>query len=271
MYTALPPPHEQPYPTSPLIVSTSRSDLPGYIYGAPVMEISSHNSRITAISVSNTGHLFASGDEGGSVRILLLRLLDEISSLNPNRHKSKKLSSKPRTTTANAFLPSYNVLHVAHDGPIFSLEWLPVMFDKEKELDKHYALATGSWDRCIRIWKISCSGTKGITVNPGIILDTLSTHMLSLSSMLFVDKDIVSQINKTELIRQKYRKHDRNPYITDNLYAASAADVKNTGTKHHRMDKAKSIFVAAGTNAGISKFHPIIMQVTTLMVCCNIY
>jgi WD40 repeat protein len=90
MYTALPPPESNPYPMQPLLASTARGDIPGFIFGAPVMEISSHQSRITALSVSPAGHILASGDENGKVRLLLLRLLDEISVFKQNERQRKK-------------------------------------------------------------------------------------------------------------------------------------------------------------------------------------
>ena len=76
MYSALP--GTVPYPEEPFISNTTRSDFTGYIYGTPVMELWTHVARITSIAVNTTGQVLASGDEQGNLKLLMLRLLDQL-------------------------------------------------------------------------------------------------------------------------------------------------------------------------------------------------
>mmetsp|Transcript_7192 Transcript_7192/g.15644 ORF Transcript_7192/g.15644 Transcript_7192/m.15644 type:complete len:932 (+) Transcript_7192:226-3021(+) len=232
MYTALPPPEDKPYPDEPLLASTSRSDFPGFIFGSPVMEVASHAARVTSMAVSPAGHILATGDELGNVRLLLLRLLEDISVFNRNSQRKKKHSS---STSFSEFLPTYNILHLAHPGPIFSLQWLPIIAASDGVNLRNYALATGSTDRSVRIWRVACSTSRGITITPAMVLDTLSTHVLSLNSYLFTDRFTVAKIHRLEELSMG----DADPY-----------SVVSSTQKARKIDQAKSIFIGAGTNVG---------------------
>ena len=82
---------------SPFLAINTRADYADkYIYGTPVMQISDHTSRITSIAVSPFGHMIASGDEKGLVKILMLRVLDTFS-IAKNiklREEEKKLQKR---------------------------------------------------------------------------------------------------------------------------------------------------------------------------------
>lgn len=127
-----------PKDTPALIASTTRSDFPGYDYGTPIMEISAHVARITSLAVSPAGHVLASGDELGNVRLLLLQLLDELSIVKKQQQKRRKHIVDRHF---NTFLPSYNITNKVHKDSIFSLEWLPAMHIQNDV--RYYGLATG--------------------------------------------------------------------------------------------------------------------------------
>lgn len=241
MYTSLPAPIDNPYPTKPLLSSITRGDFTGFIYGTPVMQLCSHSSRVTSLATSPRGQLMASGDEHGHVRIIMLQLLQELtgksssSTSNPpgtpashSTHTSGFASPAmhllrhqqvhqqhgppvgsdgsvgggglhtPRSmATANQhvplfggsaissknvrrpFQPNYDVTKSCHKGPIFALAWLPLI----ETYHGHpvFALVTGSADRVVRLWRIESSAIHGISMTPCMVLDTLSTHILSLS------------------------------------------------------------------------------------------
>jgi len=248
MYTAIPPPEDKPYPDEPLLASTARSDFPGFIFGSPVMEVASHAARITSMSVSPAGHILATGDELGNVRLLLLRLLEDISVFNRNSQRKKKHSS---ATTFSEFLPAYNILHEAHPGPVFSIEWLPILCAPESTTMRHYALATGSIDRSVRIWRVSCSSSRGIRIAPAMILDTLSTHILSLNSYLHTDRFFVSRVHRLEELTRINLDHSSSN--ADRAQGSSLlveSEEDRNLRLQRKLDGAKSIFIAAGTNVG---------------------
>eukprot|EP01042_Synura_sphagnicola_P035418 gene35418-45363_t len=77
------------------------------------------------------------------------------------------------------FQPNYDVTKSCRKGPIFALAWLPLI----ETYHGHpvFALVTGSADRVVRLWRIESSAIHGISMTPCMVLDTLSTHILSLS------------------------------------------------------------------------------------------
>jgi WD40 repeat protein len=249
MYTALPPPENNPYPMQPLLASTARGDIPGFIFGSPVMEISSHQSRITALSVSPAGHILASGDENGKVRLLLLRLLDEISVFKQNERQRKKHTA---ATSFSKFLPTYNIAHVAHPGPIFSLQWLPILSSGDANNARNYALATGSVDRSVRIWRVTCSSSTGITMVPAMTLDTLTTHVLSLNAYLYTDRYVLAKINRMASMSASSTptKDAGQARFTSSLLPRDSTSTA-AATASANSSAAKSIFLAAGTSVGM--------------------
>lgn len=83
----------------------------------------------------------------------------------------------------------------AHTGPIFSMQWLPLVTEAtDSSAARIYALVTGSTDRAVRIWRVNCSTKEGLVVTPMLVLDTLTTHILSLSS--FLDEDVTTDRDK---------------------------------------------------------------------------
>ncbi len=168
-YTAL------PGSSSPLAELTEQSS-DNYAYGAPVLQIYSHTSRITSISVCFFGHAVATGDENGYIHYINMIEKQSVS------NKSNKLSQWWSEPTAN---PSHqNPLMRAHAGPIFSLQWLPI-FHKDSASDSfEQYLATGSEDRMVRVWKVTLGvNNRSVSVDVLMILDTMSTHVLCLKAI----------------------------------------------------------------------------------------
>lgn len=250
MYTALPPPENNPYPEMPLLASTARGDFPGFIFGSPVMEISSHQSRITSMTVSPAGHILASGDESGNVRLLLLRLLDEISVFKQNERRRKKHTS---STIFSQFLPTYNVIIPAHDGPVYSMQWLPIFCSNRSNNVRNYALVTGSVDRSVRIWRVSCSSSTGISMTPAMVLDTLSTHVLSLNAFLYTDRYALAKINRVETFSNRATRSLSRASSFSSVFTLGGPDTDTEADQTQQVNNenaAKSIFLAAGTSVG---------------------
>jgi WD40 repeat protein len=245
MYTALPPPSHSPYPEQPLLASTARGDIPGFIFGSPIMEISAHNARITALAVSPAGHILASGDEVGNVKLLLLRLLDEISVFKQNERRRKKQQS---ASNFSKFLPTYNVSLPAHDGPIFCLQWLPIIASSGSNNVRSYALVTGSIDRTVRIWRVTCSSSAGITMTPAMNLDTLTTHVLSLNAYLYTDRYLLAKFHRLESLSTASTPEKGNSSFRFNF---ANTDTAKGEKSENGVLTAKSIFLAAGTSVGM--------------------
>ena len=245
MYTALPPPEDEPYPDRPLLASTARGDFPGFIFGSPVMEISSHPARITSLCVSPAGHILASGDEHGNVRLLLLRLLDEISVFKQNERRRKKHTA---ATSFSKFLPTYNICVPAHQGPIFSMQWLPIMSCSESNNVRNYALVTGSVDRSVRIWRITCCSRAGITMTHAMNLDTLSTHVMSLSSYLYTDRFLLAKNSRVEGFSKTLHMNMHESFVSQ--YSYNTQEEHDEKKKANTINAARSIFLAAGTDVG---------------------
>jgi len=272
MYTALPPPVDAPYSSPPFLRKSSRGDIPGFFYGAPIMEISVHKARVTSLSVNPSGSLLASGDESGRIRVILLRLFDQLSSRTAitSSNQSSRTSSSRMVVTERK--PSFSIIFTAHcDGPVFSLEWLPIELPPQGDdcsssyLPARHALASGSMDRSVRVWTISCSPKSGISVEPAFILDTLSTHILTMTSLLHVDTAVRAKILAVdELLRTRntLSTSDRSTASPSPSRASPAAVSRASPTasspprdiasvdRTMRLDKANSVYLACGTNAG---------------------
>ena len=249
MYTCLPGSDSTninvPYPNGSAAIATmTRSDFPGYIYGTPVMEIATHVARVTSMAVSPSGHVLASGDEHGNVRLLLLQLLDSISNFKKEEQKKKKHT---KARMFNDFKASYNITNKAHEGSLFSMEWLPVTSTKDDV--RYYGLVTGSVDRAVRIWTVSCCSRNGLKMIPCQLLDTLSTHILSLCTYELTDK--VQEMAIARTISARRLMNNDNDRHEDLMTAYSAKDIPNYSmTEQEEMNTCKSIYIAAGTNVG---------------------
>ena len=242
MYSALP--GTVPYPSEPFISGTTRSDFTGYIYGTPVMELWSHIARITSVAVSPTGQLLASGDEQGNVKLLMLRLLDQLIITQKGAKDSKK-GGASQLPTFSTFRPEYKITTRAHlHGPIFAMQWLqmPSLPPKGSDEDlfnssrrtRYYCLATGSMDCAVRLWGVTCSTSKGLTMSPIMVLDTLSTQTLALHSYLCITKPTPSE----ELQRKQQLR-----------LRTSATKLKNSGAAVEIPDPS-AIYLSAGTTTG---------------------
>ena len=242
MYSALP--GTVPYPEEPFISNTTRSDFTGYIYGTPVMELWTHVARITSIAVNTTGQVLASGDEQGNLKLLMLRLLDQLIITQKGAKDSQKKGNNTQLPTFSNFLPEYKVTMRAHShGPIFSMQWLPMPTLPPKGSDedafnisrrtRYYSLATGSLDCAVRIWGVTCSVSKGLTVSPVMVLDTLNTQTLCLHSFLSMSKPTVSE----GIVRKQ-------------LQRLRLSDKKTANLGPLEIPDPSSIYLSAGTSTG---------------------
>ena len=301
MYTSLPADDSDPYSTKgPALSTMTRGDMPGYIFGSPVMEIPAHPARVTALVVSPSGHILASGDERGHMRLMQLRLLDEMSIFRNNARKSKKhiagASAGAAEQVVPTLLPSFNVGIQAHENaPLFAAQWLPLLCDGNAPTatpdsttttvsmgsrgagrgvghvgmiagggvsgSRVYVLATGSMDRSVRLWRVRCSSHSGIACSPLMVLDTLSTHILSLAVFLHEDREAAAAIRRTELLLAQEQQQSPSMVSPSQLaamraqgYASFTGRSQQQAASEERMQEkilgARSIFLAAGTNAG---------------------
>ena len=208
LYTAIPGfPH--PYPTEPMIARTTRGDSPEYLYGTPVLEISSHNCRVTALATSSNGHLLASGDEHGNLRVSVL--VQRFSECVTSFANTKRLATRNAgRSESKAFSEcASNVVNFKpHNGPIFSVQWLPVTIpitsttstSTSEECGLMYYFVTGSSDRIVRVWRTFFCRTEGLVVTPYCNLDTTTTQVLSMHTYLI---PTTTENIKTENMRQQ--------------------------------------------------------------------
>jgi WD40 repeat protein len=158
-------------PGSPsVLASLTNADMPDFVNGTPVLQVYSHASRVTSMASCPVADVFVSGDESGEVSII------NFISDPTNKLKSEWWSSP--TATPNHTNPVIR----AHNAPIFSLAWLSVLHI-EKNRDRIVYLATGSEDRMVKLWKVTCNLQKNVAIAPLMVLDTISTHMLSLACL----------------------------------------------------------------------------------------
>jgi hypothetical protein len=162
-----------------------------YHFGSPVLELASHTTRITSVSVSPNGKYLASGDESGNVKILLLQtktnmqqvLTDEFQRINQKQSDSSNIIQQvnqiQRNTNKN-YLLKYDKTESLHNGPVFALQWLYPQ--SVTSFNSSNGLLTGSIDRVIRLWNVTYSVAHGIEMRQMMIFDTFSSHVLSLQT-----------------------------------------------------------------------------------------
>lgn len=190
VYTALPKSVDASEENSPVISAYSRDDLPGYIYGVPIMQITQHTGRITALDINqNHGNILASGDEYGSVRLLLLQHIDKSHFFTQPLLGTSQPNQTNQILAKYPFLPSYNVSFQAHEGSIFSLAWFPLHGKTLENGVTTFGLVTGSTDRVVKIWQISFNNTQGFHIEPCLQLNTLSTQILCLNAFSPISSD----------------------------------------------------------------------------------
>jgi WD40 repeat protein len=125
MYTAVPG-FTGPYPKSPLLAKTTRGDLPDFAYGTPVLELTSHDSRVTAMAVSPSSSILVSGDEHGFVKVLLLASESADAAAGGTELHEWKKQQNSSFNEADRRHENIRLTIRAHNGPVFSLQWLPV-------------------------------------------------------------------------------------------------------------------------------------------------
>jgi hypothetical protein len=177
-----------------------------YHFGSPVLELASHTTRITSVSVSPNGKYLASGDESGNVKVLLLQtktnmqqvLTDEFQRINNQKQSDssnivQQVNQIQRNTNKN-YLLKYDKTESLHNGPVFALQWLYPQ--SVTSFNSSNGLLTGSIDRVIRLWNVTYSVAHGIEMRPMMIFDTFSSHVLSLqtfSSSAFAEQQSQQQ------------------------------------------------------------------------------
>lgn len=149
--------------TSPIYPPTS-----GYTFGTPVIELVNHNGRITSLEVSSCGHMLATGDEHGYVKLMMI---SRPGSLKHTIQRSPhELGDKINFECFEEEV-RVNVLR-AHFGPVFSMCWINITEDykQSKAYERsmsspdnrtpwmytdgekvYYYLVTGSNDRFVRM------------------------------------------------------------------------------------------------------------------------
>ena len=209
LYTAIPG-YPSPYPKEPVIARTTRGDSPEFKYGTPILELLPHTCRVTSIATTTNGHLMASGDELGNMKICILTR--QISACVTSFVNEKRIAQRQMTKHSyKTFVdhPSSKISLKPHGGPIFSIQWLPATIASLKDFtpssssssysssSNHafgsavstpliYYVATGSADRAVRLWKVVCGSTAGLSVTAFRTLDTVPTHVLSMHSCLIL-------------------------------------------------------------------------------------
>jgi hypothetical protein len=150
-----------------MLARTTRADLPDFIYGTPVLELAMHNSRVTAVASSSDGHLLASADERGYVKLLLLVQMKGRSHVGKGDMHEWKRKQGASVGMLQQRPENIRLGLRAHEGPIFSMQWLPITATVDREMGPRlrglgasavteeerihcYSLATGSSDRVVR-------------------------------------------------------------------------------------------------------------------------
>ena len=187
MYTSIPMSlGSDPITSIPLLSQGTRGDLPGYVYGTPVLQFLSHPSRITSMHIHPNGQLLGTGDETGSIRIVVLispqqQAMEEVQANFTFTNPLSSNANEPSTTAAPktpglACSPKqYMTIQTLHTGPIFALQWVDVVGDGDIP---SYGCLTGSIDRAVRLWRVIHTFKYGITIEPCMVFDTFSTHIL---------------------------------------------------------------------------------------------
>lgn len=274
MYTAVPG-FPNPYPASPMIARTTRGDSSEYVYGTPILELSPHTCRVTALATSVNGHLFASGDEKGNMKIcVLVRQSGKcLTSFTTEKQSAAKKTVQSRDLKYGEYENSKVSLRPhggtgGDSGPIFSIQWLPITIPTTSSTPSSsssseiaplcYYVATGSTDRAVRVWKVLCCNVKGLTVAPFITLSTTFTNILSMHSHLVlggreqmrsdrgrehlykalsnkVGSDVISSILNSPNVRSGPGEH---PYET----YPSAPSTSSISSSSKEMMQARTVF-----------------------------
>ena len=77
------------------------------------MELWTHVARVTSVAVSQAGQILASGDEQGNLKLLMLRLLDDIiptqtaakNAVDKKRNQAQNLNAQAHAPSFSPFLP----------------------------------------------------------------------------------------------------------------------------------------------------------------------
>jgi WD40 repeat protein len=158
------------YVTIPNPAAYSRDS---FILGNEVLQLWSHSTRVTALSVSPDGALAASGDESGGLRLVVLS-------------KISGLVDSSVSTTRVAADPSLGMLYFnAHSGSIFAVHWIAGGVRRDdRSPTVVYSVCTGSSDFVIRLWTITVDGQCRVEKTCYQQLSTLASHVLSIDSCI---------------------------------------------------------------------------------------
>lgn len=88
-----------------------RDNSPLFDVGCPVFEIYSHSSRVTSMDISSTGHLIATGDELGNIKIINLFLFGaDLSAKDIGSSKKESYSTEMKSNSIFSFDPYIFIL-----------------------------------------------------------------------------------------------------------------------------------------------------------------
>ena len=174
-------------PSSSLPSSSSSSSSPSknhtrgdFLFGKDVLQLWSHNTRITALAVSLEGILIATGDERGGIKLAPFhRITSLLSQTGSKAYSQETAQSSPGITCFQA-----------HSNSIFTLLWLPSSSSSSSSSSDAAAspalkamFCTGSSDFTLKIWCAHCSSSfSEMRIVCIRTFTTLTSHVLSMSS-----------------------------------------------------------------------------------------
>lgn len=223
MYSKIPSATKLGYPRYHLVSNSSKRYLSTFLHGSVISEIYSHSNRITSLGVSENGHLLASGDENGSIKVYFLPLLEEL-----NSTPDDILHRSVRSFASSEHNPRYLISQNIHSGPIFSVHWL-LSTTQSSDSNTHY-LITGSNDRALRIWSVTASYDHGLQLKSCIAMTTISASILCISSFRYFDPT-QDQMNQT-------------------IIRARRVSTNNSPSNSTDLVSPVSYFISAGTHLG---------------------
>ena len=254
------------------------------------MELWSHTSRLISLAISDNGQILASGDEAGNVKLVMLQLLTHMiprhsSNNDDSKHSTNKKVQNPSVPSFRQVLPEYKFSMNIHDGnPVLSLQWLPIPYSLSNEMkdevmipknksghtksstsnemtkNYHYALATGSNDRAILIWKICCNNIDGLSADLLMVLDMLCTHTLTLHALLVAPMKFPFMQADNKEISSHHKQQHYHLDKENNHELAMPSSMTD-------FDSSSCVFIAAGTKDGTIYLWQISFSLLVDMMC----
>ncbi len=247
-----------------------------------MLELWSHNNRITSLAVSHYGEILASGDEDGRIKLLVLNPLDEF---QLSKNKKKKENAKVFDSNIN-----YKLSKIMHKGPIQSLKFLQAKFvfphpydegkeegefnllapnslrlyksnkaneeidnaDRYEHNDAYFLFASGSTDNFVRIFTAHLSPKLGLQSCDMLMeFKTLSASILTLEC-LTVNDSLTSSVISSNI--KGIRERSNYNYTEQRFYnfPENSSKTNNYSNEEVLGDKiSANIFLAAGLSIGV--------------------